>query len=306
MKLVKFASITKKMTLAAVGAFLLIFLPMHMGLNLCIIRDDGGEWYRNVCHFMGTNWIVKIMEIVLMASVLLHIVIALILTLENRSARGTVRYQVPSKTKTHFGSKWMIYTGMIVFVFLVIHFINFYFVKFGIVVADDSDTYTVEVEAVQKHWEEKAMKLQEDMTSGKISQEQAQEQMKNMQMEFMPFAQLVNSRQPSDKISKDGEELVNLTKEELIAYTGEDFTEYEPDFYTMCNKLFANKTYSLIYMLALVVLGIHLFHAINSIFQTFGLNHRKYNKAIEYLAAFYAIVIPVGFAIVPLFVMFCK
>ena len=108
MKLVKLASITKKMTLAAVGAFLLIFLPMHMGLNLCIIRDDGGEWYRNVCHFMGTNWIVKVFEVILLATVLIHVIVAILLTIENLRARGSVRYAVPSKTKTHFDSKYII------------------------------------------------------------------------------------------------------------------------------------------------------------------------------------------------------
>ncbi len=306
MNLVKFASITKKMTLAAVGAFLLVFLPMHMGLNLCIIRDDGGEWYRNVCHFMGTNWIVKIFEVLLIASVLLHVIVAIILTLENRSARGNVRYHVPSKTKTHFGSKWMIYTGGVVFVFLVIHFINFYFVKFGVVVADNSDTYTMEVEDVQRHWQDKVFDLQSQLENGKISEQKAQEDMMALQMAYMPFAQALQEGPASGKISKDGEELICLTKEEVALYAGEDFKHYEPDFYTMCNKLFANKTYTLIYLLALVVLGIHLFHAINSIFQTFGLNHKKYNTAIEYLAAIYAIVVPVGFAIVPLFVMFCK
>lgn len=305
MSLVKLASITKKMTIAAVGAFLLVFLPMHMGLNLCILREDGGEWYRNVCHFMGTNWIVKIMEVVLMLSVLVHVVVAILLTIENKKARP-IGYAVASKSKTHAGSKWMIYTGVIVLVFLVIHFINFYFVKFGIVVADDSDTYTVEIEDIQKHLNERVSSLQEQMMNGTLSQEQAQEKMMELQLEYMPFLQLTQTGQPSDKISKDGEELINLSKEELVQYVGEDFKEYEPDFYTMCNKLFANKTYFLIYLLALVVLGIHLFHAINSIFQTFGLNHRKYNKAIEYLAAGYALIIPLGFAIVPLFVMFCK
>ncbi len=305
MSLVKLASITKKMTIASVGAFLLVFLPMHMGLNLCILREDGGEWYRNVCHFMGTNWIVKIMEVVLMLSVLVHVVVAILLTIENKKARP-IGYAVASKSKTHAGSKWMIYTGVIVLVFLVIHFINFYFVKFGIVVADDSDTYTVEIEDIQKHLNERVSSLQEQMMNGTLSQEQAQEKMMELQLEYMPFLQLTQTGQPSDKISKDGEELINLSKEELVQYVGEDFKEYEPDFYTMCNKLFANKTYSLIYLLALVVLGIHLFHAINSIFQTFGLNHRKYNKAIEYLAAGYALIIPLGFAIVPLFVMFCK
>ncbi|MBR5254560.1 MAG: succinate dehydrogenase cytochrome b subunit [Bacteroidales bacterium] len=305
MSLVKLASITKKITIAAVGAFLLLFLPMHMGLNLCILREDGGEWYRNVCHFMGTNWIVKIFEVILILSVLVHVVVAILLTIENRKARP-VRYAVPSKTKTHAGSKFMIYTGGVVFAFLIIHFINFYFVKFGIVVEDDSDTYTVEVEDLQMHLNEKVALIQEEMMSGKISQEAAQEQMMALQLEYMPFLQVLQTGQPSEKISKDGEELINLTKEELVQFAGEDFKEYEPDFYTMCNKLFAQPMYSIIYLLALVILGIHLFHAINSIFQTFGLNHKKYNKAIEYLAGAYAVIVPLGFAIVPLFVMFCK
>ena len=127
MSLVKLASITKKITIAAVGAFLLLFLPMHMGLNLCILREDGGEWYRNVCHFMGTNWIVKIFEVILILSILVHVVVAILLTIENKKARP-VGYAVSSKSKTHAGSKWLIYTGGIVFAFLIIHFINFYFV----------------------------------------------------------------------------------------------------------------------------------------------------------------------------------
>ncbi len=303
MELVKLASITKKMTLAAVGAFLLVFLPMHMGLNLCIIRDDGGEWYRNVCHFMGTNWIVKIFEIVLMATVLIHVIVALLLTIENWKARGSVRYQVPSKTKTHLGSKYMIITGGLVFAFLALHFVNFYFAKFGLV----EGTYTVKTEKLQMHIQDKVLNIQQELESGKIDQAAAQEKMMGLQMEYMPFLQLTSTGQPSDKLSKDGEEIINLRgKEELEAYAGKDFTHYEPDFYVMCNDLFAKPMYSLIYIFALIILGIHLFHAINSIFQTFGLNHRKYNKAIEMLAGAYAIIVPIGFAVVPLFVMFCK
>ncbi len=303
MKLVKLASITKKMTLASVGAFLLLFLPMHMGLNLCIIREDGGEWYRNVCHFMGTNWIVKIFEVVLMVSVLVHVVVALLLTLENRRARGTQRYQVPSKTKTHLGSKYMFITGGLVFFFLVLHFVNFYFAKFGWV----EGTYTVKTEKLQMHIQDKVLDVQNRMEAGQIDQQQAQEEMMGLQMEYMPFLQLTSTGQPSDKISKDGKEIVNLKgKKELEAYVGKDFKHYEPDFYVMCNDLFAQPMYSLIYLFALIVLGIHLFHALNSIFQTFGLNHRKYNKAVEMLAGAYAVIVPIGFAVVPLFVMFCK
>ena len=206
MKLVKLASITKKMTLAAVGAFLLIFLPMHMGLNLCIIRDDGGEWYRNVCHFMGTNWIVKVFEVILLATVLIHVIVAILLTIENLRARGSVRYAVPSKTKTHFGSKYMIWTGGLIFAFLVLHFVNFYFAKFGLV----EGVYTVKTEKLQMHITDKVLDIQQQMESGKIDQQKAQEMMMNLQMEYMPYLQLTQSGQPADKLSKDGKEIINL------------------------------------------------------------------------------------------------
>lgn len=301
MKLVKLASVTKKITIAAVGAFLLVFLPMHMGLNLCIIRDDGGEWYRNVCHFMGTNWIVKIFELVLLACCLLHIVVGVLLTIENYMARP-VRYQVPSRTKTHFGSKYMIWTGGLVFCFLVLHFINFYFVKYDLV----EGVYTVKTEKLQMHIQDRAMDLQKSFDEGKMSQEELSEKMMGLQMEYLSFFQLMQTGQPADKLSRDGQEIVNLDKKSLEAFAGKDFKDYEPDFYTMCNNLFKDRTYSLIYILALIVLGIHLFHAVNSIFQTFGLNHRKYNGAIEMFATIYAILIPVGFAVVPFYVMFVR
>jgi len=157
------------------------------------------------------------------------------------------------------------------------------------------------------HIQDKVLDIQKQLEAGKIDPAKAQEMMMNLQMEYMPFLQLTQTGQPEDKIAKDGKELINLRgKKELESYAGKDFKDYEPDFYVMCNDLFKNKMYSLIYILALIVLGVHLFHAINSIFQTFGLNHKKYNNAIEKLAAIYAVIVPAGFAIVPLFVLFCK
>jgi succinate dehydrogenase / fumarate reductase cytochrome b subunit len=131
MELVQLRSITKKLTMGALGAFLLIFIPIHMGLNLCILRADGGQWYRAACHFMGTNYIVKIFEVVLFAIILFHIILGIILAIQNKLARP-IAYQVPHKTKTHFGSKYMIWTGIIILCFLILHFTNFLFCKGGI------------------------------------------------------------------------------------------------------------------------------------------------------------------------------
>lgn len=286
MKLIQFASITKKMALAAFGIFLVVFLPVHMGINLCILRDDGGEWYRNACHFMGTNYIVKVFEIVLMACIVLHIIIAIILTIENWLARP-VRYKVSSKTKTHTMSRYMIWTGGLIACFIILHFINFYFVKYNIV----EGKYCANIDQVDKHFQQKALKLQ----SGELNEKD--------QAKLMAQYQAISQIAPS-KMDKSQKTFVNLSKEDVKTYCGEDFKEAEPDFYTMCRELFANRLYSLIYLLVFIVMGFHLVHAINSLAQTFGLNHKKYNSTIEWIAIGYAIIIPAGFAIIPLWVMF--
>jgi succinate dehydrogenase/fumarate reductase cytochrome b subunit (b558 family) len=288
MQIVKLTSITKKLVMGALGAFLLIFLPAHMGMNLCIIRSDGGEWYRNVCHFMGTNYIVKIFEVVLLATVLLHIILGIILAIENKLSRP-IAYQVPHKTKTEFGSKYMIYTGIIIVCFLILHFTNFYFVKVGLV----EGKYVAKMENVDKVFQEKVQKMQK----GELSEEQQQE----IQTQYQAIQSI-----PQNKYSKDFKYLVNMSKKDVQTYCGKDFKQYEPDFYQMANDLFKNNMYFLIYMFVFIVLGIHLYHGVGSVFQTFGLNNEKYHKAISTLSLIYAIVIPIGFLIVPLFVMFCR
>ncbi|MDR0790385.1 MAG: succinate dehydrogenase cytochrome b subunit [Bacteroidales bacterium] len=288
MKIIKLASITKKMALAAAGLFLLLFLPVHAGINLCILRSDGGLWYRNACHFMGTNYIVKVFEIVLLAVVVFHIILAIILTIENYISRP-VRYASPSKTKTHTGSKYMIWTGGLVACFLVIHFINFYFVKLDLV----EGKYTAKVEKVDEFFREKVNKMQ----NGEMNEKQTEE--------LTAQYQAINSI-AENKVSIKDNAFINLSKQDIEKYCGKDFKDYEPDFYTMANELFANRTYSVIYLIVFIVLGIHLFHAITSAFQTFGFSHRKYDKAVETCALAYSVIIPLLFAVVPLYVMFIK
>ena len=70
MNLPKIHSISKKILVGALGAFLSFFLLFHASANLLILRHDGGEWYNAFCHFMGTYIIVKVMEIVLIAALL--------------------------------------------------------------------------------------------------------------------------------------------------------------------------------------------------------------------------------------------
>jgi succinate dehydrogenase / fumarate reductase cytochrome b subunit len=102
-----------------------------MGLNLLVILSDDPMVFNKAAHFMGTNKLIKIFEIVLFGGILLHIIYALILQVQNWFARPK-RYQKVIKSDTSAFSRWMIHTALIILTFLVIHLIDFYFkAKFG-------------------------------------------------------------------------------------------------------------------------------------------------------------------------------
>lgn len=67
---------------------------------------------------------------------------------------------------------------------------------------------------------------------------------------------------------------------------------------------FASPVYSLFYVLAVILLGFHLNHGFQSAFQTFGWNNSRYFPVIEKIGTLYAIVMAVGFAVIPLYFLF--
>ena len=130
MNIPKIHSISKKILVALLGAFLSIFLLFHASANLCILRNDGGAWYNDFCDFMGTNYVIKAFEIILFGALLLHIALTLWLTFTNWMARPK-GYHKPQRTKTHTGSKLQIWTGILLLSGLLLHFTDFFFVKLG-------------------------------------------------------------------------------------------------------------------------------------------------------------------------------
>ena len=61
---------------------------------------------------------------------------------------------------------------------------------------------------------------------------------------------------------------------------------------------------SIIYFIALAALALHLYHGTWSMFQTLGLNNKTYTTFIRILATLVAVSIPLGFALVPLAILF--
>lgn len=127
----KYSSITKKIIMALAGLFLISFLIVHLSINLLILRNDGRESFNLAAHFMATNPVIQTMQWVLFGGFILHILLGIVLQLQNWMARPQ-RYKVEGYSHTSFFSKFMIHTGAVIFAFLIIHLINFFFkAKFG-------------------------------------------------------------------------------------------------------------------------------------------------------------------------------
>jgi len=141
MNKILFSSISKKFMMALAGIFLLVFLPVHLIINLMLLKSDPVP-FTQAAHFMATFPLIKIMEVALIGSILLHIIWGIFLQIQNWLARP-VGYASGNKAETSFFSRFMIWTGATVFTFLVLHFFNFYFIKLGLVAGDPEDFYTL-------------------------------------------------------------------------------------------------------------------------------------------------------------------
>jgi succinate dehydrogenase / fumarate reductase cytochrome b subunit len=141
MNKVLYSSISKKFVMALAGLFLLAFLPVHLVINLMLLNDDP-EPFNQAAHFMASFPVVKVVEVLLFAAIMIHIVNGLLLQIQNWMARP-VGYKVINKSKTSPFSRFMIWTGGAIFIFLILHFFNFYFIKLGIVEGDPENFYAV-------------------------------------------------------------------------------------------------------------------------------------------------------------------
>ena len=73
------------------------------------------------------------------------------------------------------------------------------------------------------------------------------------------------------------------------------------DLYTVVNASFHELWYVILYVVSMGVLTFHLSHGFSSAFQTLGLNHKKYTPIIEKVGMAIAVIVPVGFASMPVF-----
>jgi succinate dehydrogenase / fumarate reductase cytochrome b subunit len=119
-------SIGKKLQMSLTGLFLITFLIVHCYINAQIFYNDGGVRFSEAAHFMGTNFVIRTVEIGLFVFLFLHIIQGLALWAKNR-ARRTTRYAVSAGNKTSsWYSRSMALLGTLVLLFLILHLSKFW------------------------------------------------------------------------------------------------------------------------------------------------------------------------------------
>ncbi len=120
------SSIGKKVIMAITGALLFGFLIPHLAGNFLMFCD--AEAYNNYSHALVSNPLIYVAEFFLVAVFLGHIVNGIILTIKNKKARPVGYAMSKPLGEKSIASQTMIWSGLIVFYFLVIHLVTF---KFG-------------------------------------------------------------------------------------------------------------------------------------------------------------------------------
>jgi succinate dehydrogenase / fumarate reductase, cytochrome b subunit len=120
------SSLGKKLLMGLTGLFLILFLVVHCLVNSFIFFNAGGLTFNIGSKFMATNPLIRIMEYVLFAALILHMVQSLILTMQNNKARP-VKYAVNNgKANSKWYSRSMGILGSLLLLFLIIHLAHFW------------------------------------------------------------------------------------------------------------------------------------------------------------------------------------
>ncbi|WMI66437.1 succinate dehydrogenase cytochrome b subunit [Aestuariibaculum sp. YM273] len=120
------SSIGRKVAMALSAFFLMIFLFQHFVINLLSVFS--GEIFNEVSHFMGTNWLIQfVMQPVLIFGVVFHFIMGFILEIKNKKAQGVAYAKNNGAANSSWVSRNMIYSGLVILAFIVLHFIDFWF-----------------------------------------------------------------------------------------------------------------------------------------------------------------------------------
>ncbi|PVH24920.1 succinate dehydrogenase cytochrome b subunit [Sphingobacterium corticibacter] len=250
------SSLGKKLVMSLTGLFLCTFLIVHLIGNFQLFNDDLGYSFNNYAYFMTHFTPIKVVSYLLYASIIIHAVYALILTIKNKAARPIQYKETDGKANSTWNSRNMGILGTVLLIFIATHMQNFWFqYKFG-------TTPYVEYRT--------------EIATG----DRQTDQFDNVPDNYNGYL----------KTENDGIETIK-----------------SKDLYTQVAVTFKNPLLVLFYVVAMGALSFHLIHGFQSAFQTVGFNHRRYIGVIRAIGVWgFGVIIPVLFALMPLYFYFLK
>lgn len=214
------SSLQRKYWMAASGLFLIIFLLQHFTINLLSVLSP--DAFNEVSHFMGNNPMVQfLLQPILIGGVIFHFIMGFVLEAKNRASRSVKYVYQNSAANASWMSRNMIYSGLVILVFLGLHFYDFW--------------------------------------------------------------------------------LPEITTKYIVGDTSGLLATGEFRYFEELTHKFVDPIRVGIYVLAFVLLSLHLMHGFQSAFQSLGARHPKYHALVQNIGNIYAVVIPCGFIFIALF-----
>ena len=265
------SSIGKKYWMALTGLFLCVFLVGHLVGNLQLIFGDASA-FNEYALFMTTNPAVKILSYLTYLSILFHAIDGIVLTIQNKKARPIGYAKNNASSNSAWQSRNMAVLGTLILIFIATHMTNFW---------------------AKMHFSE--MPLQSEIV--------------NIQGQELEIYKTVQGQPiPANAVQMGQLEIKGTGFYE----TGSDFKVADgyKDLHKITIEFFKDPAYGLaftiFYVFSMIVLAFHLLHGFKSAFQSLGANNPRYNGLITTVGKGFAIIVPLLFAIIPLYIYFVK
>ena len=118
------SSLGRKVFMAITGAFLVIFMLLHLTLNLFVL--GGEESYNAMTHFMSLPFIKYGLQPVLALGFIIHIIYGLFLAVKNSASRPIGYKKADYGAASSWASRYMWLTGTVILLGIALHMVNFW------------------------------------------------------------------------------------------------------------------------------------------------------------------------------------
>ncbi len=264
------SSLAKKYWMALTGLFLCVFLIGHLVGNLQLIFGTSLQ-FNEYALFMTSNPAIKLLSYLTYISILFHAIDGIMLTVQNRKARPIKYVKENPGANSKWASRNMAVLGTLILVFIAAHMVHFW---------------------AKMHFSD--MPLQKVAIETEIG---AQELYYTTNGNYIPVMQV----EQGAYVVKNGTEFYDAGADLKVAEGYKDLYKITKDFF-QDPKL--GVWFVLFYVFSMIVLAFHLKHGFASAFQSLGVNHPKYNNLIKGAGAVFSLVVPLLFAIIPIYIHF--